>query len=192
MPDLRRVSIVLALSLGLVVGWRPQPVERVKLQGHALRLPAPVVPGNTRRQARSTAALVPPASAETLTGLVSWLRAVWTAPTTTTTTTAPPRPAPTPIAQHYPASYQPCGGEYPPCWRVQTESRGDYSAFNPTGCSYRGRSGCYGKWQFGWFWGGKLGLPLDLAQATPAQQDEAARLLWNGGAGCGNWDACRG
>lgn len=87
-------------------------------------------------------------------------------------------------------SLQPCGGAYPPCWVAQRESHGDYNAFNATGCYSNGRSGCYGKWQFGWFWGGKLGLPEDLSQATPAQQDQAALELWNGGAGCSNWAAC--
>lgn len=113
---------------------------------------------------------------------------------TVTTLPKPPPPAPVVVSPaprtQYPPSYQPCDGEYPPCWRVQTESRGDYNAYNPTGCYSRGRSGCYGKWQFGWFWGGRLGLPLDLSTATPAQQDEAARLLWNHGAGCSNWSAC--
>lgn len=87
----------------------------------------------------------------------------------------------------YPASYQPCGGEYPPCWRVATESGGDYGAYNPGGCDGHG---CFGKWQFSGEWAGKLGLPLDLRTATPQQQDEAALLLWNGGAGCSNWSAC--
>lgn len=88
------------------------------------------------------------------------------------------------------SSFAPCDGAYPPCWVVGKESGGNYGAFNATGCTYQGRSGCYGKWQFGWFWGGKLGLPLDLANATPAQQDEAARILWANGAGCSNWSAC--
>lgn len=87
----------------------------------------------------------------------------------------------------YPPSFQPCDGAYPPCWRVGTESGGNYNAYNPGGC---GGSGCYGKWQFSGEWAGKLGLPADLSTATPAQQDEAARQLWNGGAGCSNWAAC--
>ena len=88
----------------------------------------------------------------------------------------------------WPASYLPCGGtEYPPCLTVQNESGGDYQAFNPTGCDGRG---CYGKWQFSGEWAGELGLPLDLSAATPQQQDAAARLLWNHGAGCSNWSAC--
>lgn len=110
-------------------------------------------------------------------------------PTTTTTTVpAPPVTAPAPPRiVTYPASYQPCDGEYPPCWRVATESGGDYNAYNPGGCDGRG---CFGKWQFSGEWACKLGLPCDLRTATPAQQDEAARLLWNGGAGCRNWAAC--
>lgn len=102
----------------------------------------------------------------------------------------PPVPVPAPRTAPSPAGLEPCGGAYPPCSVAAAESGGRYDAYNPTGCTSQGRAGCYGKWQFGWFWGGKLGLPLDLATATPAQQDEAARILWNGGAGCSNWNAC--
>lgn len=80
-----------------------------------------------------------------------------------------------------------CGGDLPPCYVMQRESGGSYTAFNPTGC---GGSSCYGKWQFSGEWAGKLGLPADLSQATPEQQDTAARILWNNGAGCSNWGAC--
>lgn len=118
--------------------------------------------------------------------------------TTTTTTTVPSPPTTTaPVAQSatvYPASFQPCGGDYPPCWRVATESGGNYSAYNRTGCTATIGGvhyvGCWGKWQFGFFWAGRLGLPADITTSTPAQQDEAARLLWNHGAGCSNWSAC--
>ncbi len=81
-----------------------------------------------------------------------------------------------------------CGGsDYPPCYVAQRESGNTYGAYNPNGC---GGSGCYGRWQFGGFWACKLGLPCDLSSATPEQQDNAARLLWNHGAGCSNWAAC--
>jgi hypothetical protein len=96
----------------------------------------------------------------------------------------PPTSTPAALA----TSFSPCGGtDYPPCWRVQTESRGEYGAYNPTGC---GGHGCFGKWQFSGAWAGKLGLPVDIAHATPQEQDNAARLLWAGGAGCSNWSAC--
>ncbi len=84
-------------------------------------------------------------------------------------------------------SLEPCGGDLPPCWVAQKESGGSYTAYNPTGCGGRG---CYGKWQFSGEWAGKLGLPEDLATATPEQQDAAARELWRNGAGCSNWGAC--
>lgn len=87
----------------------------------------------------------------------------------------------------WPVSLQPCGGDLPPCSVAWAESRGDYGAVNPTGC---GGQGCFGKWQFSGSWAGKLGLPLDLRTATPEQQDNAARLLWAGGAGCSHWGAC--
>ncbi len=84
--------------------------------------------------------------------------------------------------------HYPCGNNvYPPCYVAQRESGNTYTAYNPTGC---GGSGCYGRWQFGGFWRGRLGLPYDIAHATPQQQDAAARLLWNHGAGCSNWNAC--
>lgn len=87
----------------------------------------------------------------------------------------------------WPASFEPCGGDLPPCWVVATESGGDYNAVNWSGCGGRG---CYGKWQFSGEWACKLGLPCDLLTATPEQQDEAARILFDNGRGCRNWDAC--
>ncbi len=86
------------------------------------------------------------------------------------------------------SSLQPCGGDYPPCWVAERESRGDYTAVNPTGCG--GRT-CGGKWQFDPLtWGGFGGY--EFAQDAPPQlQDEKARELWNGGQGCGHWAACQ-
>lgn len=120
---------------------------------------------------------------------------VYVAPTTTTVTEPPqatvarsaPVSPPSPPRTSWPASYQPCDGEYPPCWRVETESHGDYNIVNWGGCGGRN---CYGKWQFSGEWACKLGLPCDLTLATPTEQDEAAKLLWNHGQGCGNWSAC--
>lgn len=66
-----------------------------------------------------------------------------------------------------------------PCEIVMHESGGNYST--NTGNGY------YGAYQFSSQWACRLGLPCDLASATPEQQDAAAALLWNGGAGCGNW-----
>lgn len=82
----------------------------------------------------------------------------------------------------------PCGGsDLPPCWRVTIESRGTWNAYNPTGCS---GTGCFGPYQFGGFWAGKLGLPGDLTTTTHDQWVNAARELWAGGTGCSNWAAC--
>ncbi len=105
-----------------------------------------------------------------------------------TTTVAPP-PVTSAPHQNYTVSLEPCGGDLPPCWVKWAESRGDYGAVNPGGCGGRG---CFGAWQFSGEWAGKLGLPFDLSTATPEQQDEAARILWAGGRGCSNWDACNG
>lgn len=82
----------------------------------------------------------------------------------------------------------PCDGDLPPCWRIYgTESGGRWDAYNPGGCS---GTGCFGPYQFGGFWAGKLGLPNDLRATTKEQWINAARQLWNHGAGCGNWSAC--
>jgi hypothetical protein len=124
--------------------------------------------------------------------------------TTTTSTTQPPAPKPKPKAQaQAPAaapttdysSMEPCGGDLPPCWVKYKESKGNYGAVNPTGCVWTDKDGvrhrgCWGAWQFGTMWAGKLGLPDDLSTATPEEQDNAARALWNGGRGCSNWGAC--
>lgn len=102
------------------------------------------------------------------------------------TAPAPKRKAPLSASPAY-SSMQPCGGDLPPCDVKKRESGGNYNAYNPTGCDGRG---CFGAWQFSEEWAGKLGLPKDLRTATPQQQDDAARTLWNGGAGCANWAAC--
>lgn len=82
----------------------------------------------------------------------------------------------------------PCDGDLPPCWRIiGTESGGRWDAYNPGGCS---GTGCWGPYQFGGSWAGKLGLPNDLRKATKEQWVNAARTLWNGGRGCANWSAC--
>lgn len=90
-------------------------------------------------------------------------------------------------------SMVPCDGAYPPCWRKRIESGGWYNAVNRTGCSGRG---CYGAWQFDpRTWAGidqRLGGQLQDHPygAPPWQQDLAAKTLWDGGRGCGHWNAC--
>lgn len=95
--------------------------------------------------------------------------------------------APTTVLPTTSVGTVPCGGDLPPCWRVTIESRGQWDAYNPTGC---GGNGCYGPYQFSGAWAGKLGLPSNLALTTHAQWVEAARELWANGAGCSNWSAC--
>lgn len=117
-------------------------------------------------------------------------------PTTTTTeapettvvaSTAPPttraRSAPT-TAVYEPPSPQSrtVRGDTPPEYIKQCESGGDYSAVNPT-------SGAGGAWQFlpsTWRSVGGTGLPQN---ASPAEQDYRAAILWDGGRGAGHW-AC--
>lgn len=90
----------------------------------------------------------------------------------------------------------PCGGElYPPCYVADRESGNQYfrsdgsPVVNPTGCS---GTACWGRWQFGGFWSCHFGLSCDIAHWSPAEQDYAARTLWDHGRGCGNWAACNG
>ncbi len=76
-----------------------------------------------------------------------------------------------------------CGGSLPPCWVMMRESRGDIHAENPT-------STASGKWQIvDGSWGGSGGYS-HASQAPEAVQDERARQLWAGGAGCSHWSAC--
>jgi hypothetical protein len=80
----------------------------------------------------------------------------------------------------------PCGGDLPPCSVLAGESGGNPHAVNWGGC---GGNNCYGLWQFSGEWACDLGLPCDLLTATVEQQNAAARTLFAGGAGCGNWSA---
>lgn len=81
----------------------------------------------------------------------------------------------------------PCGGDLPPCWVLERESGGDPNAVNPTGC---GGYTCGGLWQFDpRTWDGYAGYAY--AQDAPWEvQNEKARALWAGGAGCSHWAAC--
>lgn len=80
-----------------------------------------------------------------------------------------------------------CGGDLPPCYVMLRESGGSPTAYNPTGCNGHG---CYGKWQFSGEWRCHFGLSCDIAHWTEAEQDYAARILWDHGRGCRNWSAC--
>lgn len=72
-------------------------------------------------------------------------------------------------------------GGTPPEYVKQCESGGDYGAVNP--------NGHYGAWQFSqgtWNSVGGTGRP---DQASPAEQDRRAAMLWDGGRGASHW-AC--
>lgn len=72
-------------------------------------------------------------------------------------------------------------GSMPPDYIKQCESGGNYSAVNS--------NGHYGAWQFSqgtWNSVGGTGRP---DQASPAEQDYRASILWDNGAGAGHW-AC--
>lgn len=127
------------------------------------------------------------------------LDAATTTASTTSTTAAPPPPTtvPAPVVTAPPTTvYVPptaapqavygsgaCGGDLPPCWVMMRESGGDITAQNPT-------STASGKWQIlDSTWQGYGGY-AKARYAPEWVQDDKARLLWAGGAGCGHWSAC--
>lgn len=77
-----------------------------------------------------------------------------------------------------------CGDDLPPCWVMWAESGGDPTVWNTAG------SGASGKWQFmPGTWAGYGGYSA-AAYAPESVQDERARQVWAGGAGCSHWAAC--
>jgi len=93
---------------------------------------------------------------------------------------AEPQSAPDPVSQYGSGA---CGGDLPPCYVMMRESGGDITAQNPT-------STASGKWQFiDSTWAGYGGY-AKARYAPESVQDEKARQLWAGGAGCGHWSAC--
>lgn len=71
-------------------------------------------------------------------------------------------------------------GATPPEYIKQCESGGNYRAVNP--------NGHYGAWQFSiatWRSVGGTGNPAD---ASPAEQDYRAAILWDGGRGASHWE----
>lgn len=126
-----------------------------------------------------------------------------TAPSTTTTARA--RTAPTMrVASVSPAEVlvNTCGGDLPPCSVLRRESGGDPRIWNgrcyaPVGwqgatapnCP-RARSSASGLWQFVRGTWANHGGYLNAADAPVEVQNEKARLVWAGGAGCFHWNAC--
>jgi membrane protein involved in colicin uptake len=98
---------------------------------------------------------------------------------------ATPKPVATPVAA--PAASQgsgACGGNLPPCYVMNRESRGSLTVYNTEG------SGASGKWQFmPGTWNGYGGY-ANAADAPESVQDARAAQVWAGGAGCSNWAAC--
>lgn len=77
-----------------------------------------------------------------------------------------------------------CGGDLPPCYVMERESGGDTTIYNHEG------SGASGKWQFMYgTWDGYGGYE-NAADAPEYVQDQKAREVWAGGAGCSAWSAC--
>lgn len=77
----------------------------------------------------------------------------------------------------------PCGGDLPPCYVLKRESGGNPAAHNPS-------SSASGLWQFlDTTWAGFGGYARAM-DAPASVQNEKARIVWAGGAGCSNWSAC--
>ena len=73
-----------------------------------------------------------------------------------------------------------CGGDLPPCFVVQRESRGNIRAENPT-------STASGKWQFVDGTWNNYGGYHHASDAPESVQDARAREVWAGGAGASAW-----
>ena len=117
------------------------------------------------------------------------------APTLPPTTAAPPPSAPPAITTSPEPSTGRCGGDLPPCYVMERESGGDpriwnggcYAPIGHVGISPCGVSDASGKWQFlRSTWAGHGGY-LNAADAPEWVQDEKARMLFAGGAGCSHW-----
>lgn len=95
------------------------------------------------------------------------------------TTTIAPRYTATTVASSPVNNTPRAGGAMPPKYVSDCESGGNPQAVNA--------NGHYGKWQFSqstWESVGGTGRP---DQASEAEQDYRASLLWNNGAGSGHW-----
>jgi hypothetical protein len=100
------------------------------------------------------------------------------APTTTEGPYRPPTTRRAPVETTVAARAS--AGPTPPDYIKQCESGGDYRAVNP--------NGHYGAWQFSlstWRSVGGTGNPVD---ASPAEQDYRAAILWANGAGASHWE----
>lgn len=103
------------------------------------------------------------------------------------------------IAAHEEAERLACGGDLPPCYVAQRESKFNPYAVNPghmgapygdPGDPYPPNGHASGKWQFmPGTWNNYDGYPY-AAAAPPSVQNDKAREVWAGGAGASNWACC--
>lgn len=98
---------------------------------------------------------------------------------------------------------RPCGGDLPPCSKLDRENRAadprlwNGGCYAPVGwigsrapnCP-RARSTASGIWQIVRGTWNRFGGYLNAADAPPEVQLQKVRLLWAGGRGCAHWRAC--
>lgn len=99
-------------------------------------------------------------------------------------------PAPYVVAGGFHMGSGRCGGDLPPCWRMNIESGGLLDVWHGRCHRQCTNSTASGKWQFlRGTWKNHRGYAA-AAYAPEWVQDEKARQVWAGGRGCSHWSAC--
>lgn len=181
------VVFVLGLGMAVLQGGGPQRSQPTHLAAVGSPVPAADVRAASTSSTSTTAATTTTEPATTTTEPPPPVVGTTVAPQ------GPPRALQGPLVatSEPPASASSgsgaCGGDLPPCWVMRRESGGDPTAVNWTGCGGRG---CYGKWQFDPRTAEAEGYPGRMDLQPESVQDDLARQVWAGGAGCSAWAAC--
>lgn len=177
-----RLGVALVAAAGLAACSSPPSVPPVPQAPVAVPVPPKTVALGTLDTAMVGEVVVEPTTTSTSAPTTTTVEVTTTTSTSapkvkvTTTTTEYEAPVPMPQSKSTRGS-----GEGPPEYIKQCESGGNYGAVNLT-------SGAGGAWQFlesTWRSVGGSGRPQD---ASPAEQDYRASILWDGGRGRSQWD----